>query len=109
MTSVQSTVRMAAQELMESPTEKDMVAFLSKFDIGIRPKDEQFSAAQTAMEELKSSGSVKTFNVRIVDKDGSRLVTIGWSKLLDFPSQTFTIPVSSLTKDCQRIRDVMDS
>jgi hypothetical protein len=41
--------------------------------------------------------------------EGQRTAVIGWSRLLEFPSQTFSVRVSALTRQNWEILEVMAS
>jgi hypothetical protein len=86
-----------------------IVAALSELDIGLRSSGEQLAAAWAVMDKLKSTGVVRSFSIRIVDVGSSRTMFIGWSRFLDSPSAELAVPVRSLTRDLQRIRDVMEN
>ena len=66
---------------------------------------------QLAMENLRDCGQIKTYEVRIKQDsvDSPRILVVGWSQMLEFASQTFSVLLSDLTRENVVVSDVMES
>ncbi len=94
---------------IEPTTQTAIMVALSLEDIGLKPADEQFAAADRVLSGLKSNGTIKVYDLKIERGPKGDAVSIGWSKMLKFPSQTFRLNLAELTRDYMRVRDVMES
>ena len=91
-------------------TEAEILKLLSQEDIGFVPDSYQLEVADRTMNLLKTAGHIKCYDVKIRQTHaGERFVTIGWSRMLNFPSQSFSVRVSSLTRENLMVMDVMET
>jgi hypothetical protein len=104
-------LRIAAglEHCFSNETESRIVQALSEADVGSLPEDQQFARMQTIMAELRTGSWLKTHDLVIRTVEGQRTAVIGWSRLLEFPSQTFSVRVSALTRQNWEILEVMAS
>lgn len=100
-----------ASRVLLAWTEKVIVRTLSITDVGKASSDRQFAMVQLAMENLRDCGQIKTYEVRIKQDsvDSPRILVVGWSQMLEFASQTFSVLLSDLTRENVVVSDVMES
>lgn len=96
-----------------SETEIAIVRALADADVGHAPEDYQFSIADRVLSKLRIDLPLKIYNIRIRQDPNAiaspRRLTVEWSKLLSFPSQSFSVRISDLTRENLEVEEVMDS
>lgn len=92
-----------------SATETEIVRQLSLADIGTVPEADQFAVANRVLEQMHAGEHIKSFDLFISQKGTARVMKIGWSRMLNFPSQTMSVSVVNLTRQNLEILEVMSS
>jgi hypothetical protein len=94
-----------------SESEVAIVKALANANIGHIHADDHFSAADRVLSELRRDLPLKTYTIHIRQDsaDAPRMLTVEWSRLLSFPSQSFSVRISDLTRENLEVEAVMDS